>query len=467
MNVISIKVNRIWMLVLYLVLAIVFLFSWNLVPNEYSKNYAVLYLAYIIVGGLFFGIESSGKVKLFDTFTIVSILYLMIMVVYPIYDYTRLNLLKGGVDTSDGCIKATLIFILSYIFFCIGYFSTTIRINKDSKFFSKIEKINDKEMAMIGLFCWIIAFIGCMIGQMSRGFSLDYILSLGRAAQDDIMVTSSSGGLLFLLMLSPTVIVSELMICIYGKNKIIKVFVVLLTAIYLFMRGSRVLFFVFIASPIIYWYLRRGKSPSFKTVLLGCIFFLFIFTVMMAARTSISRGIDFRESVVSSIFSIDTYMSVFESDFSTYKVFYGIVNAIPSKMNYLFGKGIFGYTLALVIPRIIWPGKPDAPEHEIVRVAVGEVAANSGNAYPNIGTFYSEFGILGCIIFMFVFGKLMSKSRKLYKLNAKSALLLYSCLWPFCFQLTARSISNAVYSIFFGFLPILVAWFYSIIKRRR
>lgn len=460
----SIKLNRIWLIIAYILLGFLFLIGWDSIPYEYTLNYAVLFMAYIIVGGIFFIVEASGKVKLFDPFTIVSLLYLMIMVIYPIYDYTRLNLTKAGVDTSDGCIKATLIFVVSYIIFCTGYFFTKVK--RNSGFFKKIETISDNEMFIIAIVCWIIAFSGAMLGQISRGFSLDYILTLGRAAQDDIMVTSSSGGLLFLLMLTPTVIVSELMICVYGKNKLIKGMVVLLTAIYLFMRGSRVLFLVFLAAPIIYRYMKKGKSPSIKTVLLGSAILLIIFAIMMIARVGISRGSDFRELLMANLFSLETYMAVFESDFSTYKIFYGIVNAIPSKMNYLFGKGIFGYTLALIVPRAIWPGKPDAPEREVVLAAVGQTAVDGGNAYPNIGTFYSEFGIIGCVVFMFIFGKLMSKARKLYNVNSRAALILYSCFWPFCFQLTARSISNAVYSLFFGFLPILIAWCYSTVKRR-
>lgn len=119
---------------------------------------------------------------------------------------------------------------------------------------------------------------------------------------------------------------------------------------------------------------------------------LTLFATLQIARVSIARGRDFRASVEEQLFSLETYMSVFESDFSTYKVFYGIVEAIPQKMDYLLGEGLFGYTLALVVPRALWPGKPDAPERAVVYAAMGQGAVDAGNAYPNIGTFYSEFG---------------------------------------------------------------------------
>ena len=457
--------KRIGFIIIYFILAVLFIYNWFDVPKDYQLNYAVLFLAYVIVGGVTFYYYASGRVKMFDPFSIISLLYLMIFVVYPLYDYSRMNLSKGGVNTADGCVKATLIFIPSYLLFCIGYFNTTIK-RKKSPFFEKIEGLADGDMAFVGTVCWAISFVGCMVGQVSRGFSVRYILSMGSAVQEDVFITSSSGGLLFLLMLTPTMIVSQMMILIYGKSSILKVGTMMLSLIFLFMRGSRILMLVMIAAPVIYWYTKRKKSPSAKMVVLAVCVALTLFATLQIARVSIARGRDFRSSIEEQLLSIDTYMSVFESDFSTYKVFYGIVNAIPQKMDYLMGEGLFGYTLALVVPRALWPGKPDAPERAVVYAAMGQGAVDAGNAYPNVGTFYSEFGIIGCFVLMWIYGKLASKSRKMEQSGMRSATIIYSCLWPFFFQLTARSISNAFYSLFFGTLPMIVAWVYrGIIKR--
>lgn len=457
--------KRIGFLIIYLLMGAVFIYNWIGVPQEYQANYAILFSAFVIVGGITFYFYASGKVKMFDPFSIISLLYIMIFVIYPLYDYSRMNLSKGGVNTADGCIKATLIFIPSYLLFCFGYFNTRIKRNRNP-FFEKIEGLADNDMALIATLCWIISFVGCMAGQVSRGFSIKYILSMGSAAQNDVFVNSSSGGLLFLLMLAPTMIVSQMMILVYGRSRAIKLFTIILSLIYLFMRGSRMLMFVMVAAPIVFWYIKMGKSPSPKMIALACFIALTLFATLQIARVSIARGRDFRESVAEQLFSIDTYLSVFESDFSTYKVFYGIVNAIPEKKEYLLGEGLFGYTLALIVPRAIWPGKPDAPERAVVYAAMGQASVDAGNAYPNLGTFYSEFGIIGCLVLMWIYGILASKSRKLKQDSMRSATIIYSCLWPFFFQLTTRSISNAFYSLFFGMVPMIVAWLYrGIIKR--
>lgn len=462
---ISIRRNLAGFLLIYALLGALFSYLWLDIPDTYSWNYGILLLAYFIDGGITFFMWSSGKIKFFDPFTIISFLYMMIFIIYPMYDYTQLNVYKSGIDTSSGCIKGTIIFMVSYLFFCIGYSFSNVK-DKGHHYFKIIERLSSSEMTSIALICWIISFAGAMSGQMSRGFSWNFILSLGAVGQDDILVNSSSGGLLFLLMLIPTMIVSEVMILNYSKSPLLKMVTFILTFVFLFMRGGRMLMIDLVAAPAILWYLKRKQSPSARTVCTAFAAAIVLFAVLQVARIDISQGQDFRANLMNNIFSLETYMSVFDSDFSTYKVYYGIVNTFPDQYDFLYGRGMIGYTIALIVPRALWPDKPDAPEREVVYDAMGQEAMDNGNAYPNIGIFYSEFGILGTVILMFLYGVIMSKSRKLYKIESESALILYACLWPFCFQLTTRSFSNAVYTLLFGFLPIFICWFLSGNKRK-
>ncbi|RHA09993.1 O-antigen polysaccharide polymerase Wzy [Megasphaera sp. AM44-1BH] len=462
---ISIRRNLAGFLLIYALLGALFSCLWLDIPDIYFWNYGILLLAYFIDGGITFFMWSSGKIKFFDPFTIISFLYMMILVIYPMYDYTQLNVYKSGVDTSSGCIKGTIIFMVSYLFFCIGYFFSNVK-DKGHHYFKIIERLSSSEMTSIALVCWIISFAGAMAGQISRGFSWNFILSMGAVGQDDILVNSSSGGLLFLLMLIPTMIVSEVMILNYSKNPLLKTVTFILTFVFLFMRGGRMLMIDLVAAPVVLWYLKRKKSPSTSTICAAFASAIVLFAVLQVSRVDISQGQDFRENLMNNIFSVETYMSVFDSDFSTYKVYYGIVNTFPDQYDFLYGRGMIGYTMALIVPRALWPDKPDAPEREVVYDAMGQEAMDNGNAYPNIGIFYSEFGILGTVILMFLYGVIMSKSRKLYKIESESALILYACLWPFCFQLTTRSFSDVVYTLLFGFLPMFICWFLSGSKRK-
>lgn len=462
---ISIKRSRAGFLLIYALLGAVFSYSWLDIPDIYFWNYGILLLAYFIDGGITFFLWSNEKIKFFDPFTIISFLYMMIFVIYPLSDYIQLNVYKSGVDTSSGCIKGTVIFIISYILFCTGYSFATVK-DRGHHFFKRIERLNSNEMTCIAFACWFIGFVGAMAGQMSRGFSWNFILSMGATGQDDILVNSSSGGLLFLLMLIPTMIVSEVMILNYSKNPFLKIITFVITFVFLFMRGGRMLMIDLVAAPVILRYLKMKKSPSIRTVCIAFAAAIALFAVLQVARIDISQGQDFRKGLAENIFSMDTYISVFDSDFSTYKVYYGIVNAFPDQYDFLYGRGMLGYTFALIVPRVLWPDKPDAPEREVVYDAMGQEAMDNGNAYPNVGIFYSEFGLFGTLILMFIYGIVMSKARKLYKIQSEPALILYACLWPFCFQLTTRSFSNAVYTLLFGFLPIFICWMLSSDRRK-
>lgn len=462
---ISIKRNLAGFLLIYGLLGAIFFYLWLDIPDIYFINYGILLLAYILIGGVTFLFWSSGKVKFFEPFTIISFLYMMTLIIYPLYDYTNLNVYKSGVDTSSGCIKGTLIFMISYLFFCCGYFGSAVK-NRKSTFFKRIERLNSNKMSLIAFVCWIVSFAGAMAGQISRGFSWSFILSMGSMGQDDIIVNSSSGGLLFLLMLIPTMIVSEIMVLNYSKSIFLKIVTFLFTFVFLFMRGGRMLMIDLLAAPVILQYLKQKKSPAVKTICISFAVAIGLFAVLQISRQNISQGHDFRESLADNLFSVKTYMSVLDSDFSTYKVYYGIVNAFPEQYDYLYGRGMIGYTAALIVPRSLWPDKPDAPEREVVYDAMGQEAMDNGNAYPNIGTFYSEFGIVGTLILMFLYGVVMSKVRNLYRMESEPALILYACLWPFCFQLTTRSFSNAVYTLLFGFLPMGVCWLLSSNRRK-
>ena len=113
----------------------------------------------------------------------------------------------------------------------------------------------------------------------------------------------------------------------------------------------------------------------------------------------------------------------------------------------------------MIIPRVIWPGKPDALQKMVVTTAVSETAAQSGMAFVNLGEFYFEFGILGCIVSMFLFGVLSRYLRRIAKINS-DGLICYSMLLPTCIQLVARGyIPSNFYLIVFLCLPTLIIRF--------
>lgn len=151
----------------------------------------------------------------------------------------------------------------------------------------------------------------------------------------------------------------------------------------------------------------------------------------------------------------DALWDVFDSDFCTFKAYYGVVEAFPQKMNYTYGKQMLLYTAVMMIPRALWKGKPYPPTREVATAAMNAVAAKSGMAFPNIGEFYFEFGPIGVMVWMFIFGILCSKLKDLLKkANDVEDFIIYSVTFLALVQIIGRGyMPSNFYLLIFLNLP--------------
>ena len=440
---------------IYLMVGMLLIFKW---PIDFSIdlkiNYLMLLILYFMVIGLFLTITIIYKMDVFNPFVFISSLYIGIFIFKPIVDLLNLSIYAHGKDISAGCIKASMIFIISYACFCIGYIYK--RNIKEDKIISNVLDKNYKKKLKLSILIWSASLIFCLIHLKSIGFSLEYIFSLGSRGSIEKEPTNSA--LLFLSNFATTLITSWMYILVYSKSKLLKIVTTLIMAVYLIIRGGRWLLLIFFSAPIIYYYSIRRKKPSKILLLIIAIIALTIFAFVQETRAGMKLG----RGIIFEGFTLDILLAPFESDLGTYKIFYGLVDSIPKKMNYQFGKSIIIYTLTLFIPRAIWPSKPNPPVHDVVEVAINYSARISGSAFPNIGEYYYEFGIIGCIIFMVVFGMLVREIVKLSKSNDKEKIILYSVFVPFLFQWVARgSFPHNFYSTIFLVLPYFLIKFFT------
>lgn len=98
------------------------------------------------------------------------------------------------------------------------------------------------------------------------------------------------------------------------------------------------------------------------------------------------------------------------------------------------------YSLILLIPRAIWPGKPLPQIYDIVGATYGNQAVINGVAYPNLGEYYVEFGVVGIIVCMFILGLFCRYARNLYvkRQGLSLSLVLYSLVYGALFQIIIR-----------------------------
>lgn len=424
--------------------------------TPYTSEYFFLsvgMILFIFINSLFF---IATKIYVFEPISLVFVVYLFVFFVTPIINIISDTTDCMGYDVMDGCKKATAIFIVSYIFFLLGYYVLsrkyeTLKFKKNYICVNKYEWKNSKiEKTALGL--WIISFgFGC-VELISKGMSISYFLTLGlNGSIEDLYANSAMG---FLGNFRFSMITAWLYLFVCDKKSLKTKICGLLTLEYFILRGFRHSLFVLIFSPIVYSYVQKKKKPRLRVIviLLGTV--IFVMGVIQFVRGDLRSGTE----IDWSLFDTSIFFDAIKGNCDVYKTFYGMVSAVPDKLNYQLGMASIVSTIVMVIPRRFWPGKPVSPIITNLGMFCGELAAKSGYAMPNISEYYLDFGIWGCIIGLWIFGRILQKLKSLYENKGydKHGLILYSVFWPALLQVILRGYSPSyIYLLLFYAFPVV------------
>lgn len=447
--------------ILALVLLILFqIFFVSIAPDRQdylrSENFLILNIAHVFFAVLIIYSLLKKQMSLWEPITLVSTLYFLIFIFRPIIDIANYDTAKFGIDTSEGCIYATTIFLTSFFIMYLAYYSSFSKykfIQFKDAFYEKI--INENICLKMAFTIWIISFSLCIVYFMTSGYSIAYVLTVG--ASGSFVDNDLNAPVGFLSKVSLCMISTFLYIAIISKSTIKKLIIFIATFNIFLIMGGRSILFSFLFSIVTYYYLKNKKTPSVATILTGILLVTLFFAIVQFARWGLRSGGD----IVIPALSLELLMSPFDSELTTYKTFYGMVMNIPDTFNYMYGYEMFYYTLVMVIPRFIWAGKPDAPLRDMLSSVMNEQAVLHGEAWPNLGEFFMEFGFLGCIFFMFLYGKYMRLLNKI-RINASAnshAMVLYSVLFPLLLQFTIRGyMPSNFYTFLFAIIPVITIY---------
>ena len=162
-----------------------------------------------------------------------------------------------------------------------------------------------------------------------------------------------------------------------------------------------------------------------------------------------------------SSFSIDDILYALETNFNIYKPFYGLVTHYPSQYAYTLGGSMIYDTITHFIPRAIWPGKPLAIYSTMAIAMKNSTNAftldHAAMAWPNLGEYYMEFGIIGSVLIMFWFGRALKKSIRLYESTTIDDIILYAVFYGFTMQIITRGYTPTIVGLLiFLYLPAIV-----------
>lgn len=425
--------------------------------QELINAYYINMFSLIILLGSFIIILLKYPIDMFDPLPTTWFIYSMIFAICPIIDIKTNNTTIYGFNPMKSSVKATLIFLISYMFFLIGYLwkakYRTLRGKKINSAKVKEAFNNRKIRVRNAFFLWMIGFAGTLIYLLGSGMSISYILSMGSSGDMDIS-SASSTPLGFIGMLTFTMITSCIYLLFFSTNIILKIVVYFITMSCLYVRGFRSLIIILILGPIIAYYIINKKRPKAITLLI-----LFLLLCIMIGVVGYSRGaVRAGNDVNWENFNFNDIYDALLGNFRRYNIFYGMVEALPSEHNFTFGKNYL-YTLTMMIPRAIWPGKPEPVMREILQVSTTDLIASTGAAWPNIGEYYMEFGVIGCIIFMYGLGRIFAwtKSKFIGKNATVDSIIGYSVFIPSLVTIIAYGYTpTTFYMMLFLLLPTVL-----------
>lgn len=371
--------------------------------------YLIATLVHIIIWCVVYRLH-IGYTDVFDPFYLISALYIMIFVFGPWVWISEGQTSYQGIEVMAYLPKGTFVFNIGYFFYGIGSYSrrntkfTWGNRSLNSKMNNEIDKIdyeNGQIRGYIVRYATIVFAISMMLSLLYYkliGRSLLSLLTFGNMGET--LEGREATGLYFLKCFFRSAIPSAIMMVSFSRIKVVPWLCAILLSVICISTGSRNLAITVMLSIFIYQYILKKKRPKIFTLVLLIIGFYMLIGIVGIFRGAMkaSAGMDF--SQVNS----DALFDAFMYNAEIFYPFYNLVEYIPKYSGYHYGLGILNIVVQF-IPRALWPGKPTMLGETAFEAMYGD--SMGGAAYPNIGEFYYEFGIVGVIAFMFAYGRIM------------------------------------------------------------
>ena len=370
-----------------------------------------------------------------------------------------------GFVVLDNLPRATLFFGMAYLAFTIGCLAERKKKEKDRLVPSSPNlKDNPKLQESVRFLSWLFFVLGFLMSLAYlyyRGRSLLSALTLGQLGSfsEDLSANSSFW---FLNQGTRILMSAGLLLLVFEKKKpwlaklaYAVVFLLVLSS------GQRNQLMGVVLTPIIYWFLTKKRRPKVHTILLVCACFVVVLGYVGLWRSSFFGDGDL------ALQGWDDVWSSFMVNIEVFFPYYTMLSTVPEAFPHQFGLSYL-YTFIQFIPRFLWPGKPVSAATNVTIAMFGETWAGTGPAFPNFGEMYLDFGLLGMIIGMLIFGKLcqMMYRKVTEKTDATMSFISFSLFLPYLFQYITRGhFPSVMTEVVFLWGPIWAIRFFLKLKR--
>lgn len=395
-------------------------------------------------------------IYIFEPFTIVTLVMVLVYFVAPIFQFGAGSTSRYGVDVVRYCVPATCLVMLGYFAFFLGYeYPLGKRRTKKKHTGVGYREISEDLAGKLARWCgwiWAVAYALNFYYYLLKGFDVVYILT-GGISGAELNDFASDDGLAFLANTKFILLGAWMVIFAFGKSKGLKAVLYVMTLLCMFLGGGRATLLTGILAPVVFYFARNRKSPRGTAVATAFIGLFALFAFMQVARVGLRTG----AGVDVSGMGLEDFLNPFYSEIDDFKSFYALLGTVPTKHDYLYGTQMILYTFVLFIPRAVFPAKPSPAIHELVGLSLGNQAVLNGNAYPGLGEYYVEFGVVGVIVCMWLFGIIGRRLKSCYLCSEgkSTAMLAYAIVYPTLFSFIIRGYMPQNFSMMlFLLLPI-------------
>lgn len=430
------------------------------------ENYLIVFISYLFMFPLILCVAARMNVYIFEPFTMVVGLTFLTYSVGPMMSVILGDTSLNGFEIFDGCIEATLIYMISLVVFMLVYYAKS-KYTESMSIKNDFYEVDDADIQKIITISYILLFIGMAVNiydMLLKGFSLDYVLSLGMQGNRDMeMEAESIGGL---SSFGSMIFIPLLYLDKYEKKEGIPFILRIMCIVIALTRGTRFPLIVLVLSPIVMYFIERKKSPKGSTALLIAILGILLVGGVQMLRTSTRLGTGIKGAAWNQFNGLYIY-GAFQGNFDMYKTLYAAIKYFPSKEMFTFGQQMILCTLVWMIPRSLWPGKPVSYAMDVIKGRwMGAGAVRGAFACGQLTEYYFEFGLLGCVVCMGLFAR-FCQYLKVKCVNPKNThdYVIYAVMFPTLMQLVIRGATQMnVWSIIFMLLPMFAIKFITKIR---
>lgn len=437
----------------FLFTTIVILFSlMGLNAHQYELERILVCMMFCITMLVYYKTINPCRFDFFHPIHVYMVFYICIFFVTPIFLIDIGEERCMGVDIMSGCIKATFIVLLGLMAFCLGY--KNIKISEAQLPVLKLDTRIVRKILRTSYIIFIITYMISLNYAMRSGKTLASIFSLGTLTYTRIY-QDVGDQLLFLINVSYSLLVPWLFICVYEKNRLIKLITSFLLFSLFVSYGWRFIIYIMIFGYLIVHTRISEKRIKFAKILLLGIILILYSTVQGAIRNDIRSGnkADFEG------FNMENIAFTLKSNFNIYQPFYAVVDKYPSQYDFYYGQSCFVYPIIMWVPRFIWKDKPfgeDYPNCVATKKAINESAiTDAAFSYPNIFEYYIDFGTAGVLFMSYILGCICKKMLRRYNSSSIYDIIIYAIFIGFLIQFINRgNLSQLMTLLFFLFIPI-------------